>query len=238
VRSASGADLDRAFYDRKLPQDDPGYGAWVSRIRAYFEAYAERLDCRLAGTPGVIAELGAGGCTLALCASQLPNVRRVICLDISLERMRKLVELSQRYVGGDPAKLVFEQGDFNGVLPFTNESMNAVLFDAALHHARSIWQVLGECHRVLATGGLLIAQREQTVTPFRARRQLRRLLASEEVRLGVCENSYLREQYEYYLSANGFRPEFLKVEGSRKRRLLRFLNGTLFADGVILGYRD
>jgi hypothetical protein len=96
-----------------------------------------------------------------------------------------------------------------------------------------MWHMLAECNRVLKQNGLLIAQREAYLSGIRAGRQLNRLLQAPEVLAKVSENMYLKEQYEYYLRANGFNPVFIRVAKSNLKSLLWFLNGTVFCDGVI-----
>ena len=89
-----------------------------------------------------------------------------------------------------------------------------------------------ECNRVLEKGGLLIAQRESFLSPFRSTTQIKKLLEAPEVAAKVSENMYLKQQYEYYLTVTGFAPEFLKASPSKIKYALSLFNGSLFCDGI------
>ena len=206
---------------------------WMREIEFYFEGYSERLNANLAGSNGRVAELGAGSCGLSVCLSRLPNVKRVTSLDISAKRMAKMIDLSVSVLGGEKTKITPIACDFNGVLPFADGELDALLFDAALHHTRSMWNTLAECHRVLKKGGLLIAQRESYLTSYRAKRQISKLLKTPEISANVSENMYLREQYEYYLHVSGFDVNFIARTQSNLKAILFPVNGLLFTDGVL-----
>lgn len=229
---------DKEFYDREEVGSEADHRRFMEEIKWYFRAYADRLNDELAGTSGAVAELGAGSCGLSSCLSTLPNVRKVIAADISSVRMDKMLALSLGIIGGDGTKIEVRPSDFNQRLPFDDQSLDAVLFDAALHHTRSMWGLLAECNRVLREGGLLIAQRESYLSAIRARRQLGFLLRSPEVAAQVSENMYLREQYEYYLRVSSFRVEFIPTSMSRIKRFLGPLNGCLFSDGVLFCHKE
>lgn len=224
---------DKEFYDREPLGSELEHRRFMEEIQCYFGAYSDRLDRELAGTSGRVAELGAGSCGLSSCASRLPSVRKVYAADISSIRMNKMLALSAKILGADLSKIETVECDFNQRLPFDDETLDAVLFDAALHHSRTMWGLLAECHRVLRSGGLLIAQREAYLSPLRAGRQLGVLLQSPEVSAQVSENMYLLEQYEYYLKVNGFDVSFIPYSQSSLKRSLKPLNGTLFTDGVL-----
>lgn len=225
---------DLAFYDNEPIGSLADHAKWMREIEFYFEAYADRLNNSLNGTNGYVAELGAGSCGLSVCLSRLSNVKRVSSLDISAKRMAKMIDHSASVLGGDKTKITPLACDFNGILPFSDGELDAVLFDAALHHTRSMWNTLSECNRVLKTGGVLIAQRESYLSPLRAKRQISNLLKSPEIAASVSENMYLKEQYEYYLKVSGFNVDFILRTQSRIKSKLSQLNGMLFTDGVLL----
>lgn len=226
---------DQAFYDQESVSSREEHEKWMREIEFYFTSYAARLNDALADTKGIIAELGAGSCGLSICLSRLSNVRHVYSLDISDARMRKMLGLSSEILGGNITKIEPLASDFNARLPFEDGVLDAVLFDAALHHSRSMWHLLAECNRVLRKGGLLIAQRESYLSALRATNQLDKLMKSPEVAAQVSENMYLKGQYEYYLKVNGFEVEFQPRSQSKIKSALAFLNGgTLFSDGVLL----
>jgi SAM-dependent methyltransferase len=230
----AGSAADREFYDRYSESTDAQHEAFMREIEAYFLSYANLLERRLAGTTGVVVELGAGSCGLSACASRLRSARKVVAADISMVRIDSLLQRSVATLKGDISRINTIACDFNERLPFEDGSVDAILFDAALHHARSIWGLLAECRRIIKPAGVLIAQRESYLSPLRARRQLRALLQTPEVSAKVSENMYLREQYTYYLEVSGFAPSFHPFSPSRLKRLLRPLNGRLFSDGVLI----
>jgi len=225
---------DQAFYDNEPIGSPEEHAKWMQEIKFYFDRYAYRLNANLAGLNGHVAELGAGSCGLSVCLSRLENVKRVTSLDISSKRMARMIDVSASVLRGDQSKITPVACNFNGTLPFDDGELDAILFDAALHHTRSMWSTLAECNRVLSPGGVLIAQRESYLSPFRARRQITKLLNTPEIAAKVSENIYLLDQYKYYLSVSGFNVEFIGVERSYLKKLLSFANGfALFTDGVL-----
>ena len=213
---------DQAFYDQEPVGSLEDHAKWMREIEFYFHGYADRLNSALAGS-----------CGLSVCLSRLENVRRIASLDISLIRMQKMIDLSANVLGSDKSKIQPIACDFNGRLPFQDGELDAVAFDAALHHTRSMWTTLGECNRVLRTGGILIAQRESYLSALRSKKQIAHLLESPEVAANVSENMYLLEQYLYYLKVNGFGVEFIKRTPGTIKSVMPMLNGSLFTDGVL-----
>ena len=172
-------------------------------------------------------ELGAGTCTSSLIVSQEGWAGRIVASDISDVRLQQMTTRWQLLVGGDRGKIEFVQGNFNDPLPFADDSFDLVLMDAALHHARNIWQILAEIRGMLIPRGVFIAQREAYTSPLTNWITFKRLLASPEVAAAVSENAYLRSQYDYYLRANGFDPTFRPVYSRLIFKLLFFTNGWL-----------
>ncbi|MBJ7437641.1 MAG: class I SAM-dependent methyltransferase [Sphingopyxis sp.] len=224
---------DKAFYDAEAIGVGENHAIFVREISGYFASYAQQLNDDLRGTTGVIVELGAGSCTLSCNASQLENVTRVIAADISSKRMEKSIVNTAALLDADIQKITTVECDFNDRLPFDDQSVDAIMFDAALHHARNIWNLISECQRVLTPSGKLIAQRESYLNALRADRQMAYLLKTPEVSAQVSENMYLKSQYEYYLKVNGFSVEFIPYTRSRLKRILGFANGWLFVDGSL-----
>lgn len=228
---------DKVFYDNEPVASRDKHERWMREIECYFNGYATRLNRLLEGSTGIVAELGAGSCGLSACLSRMSHISKVYALDISRARMQKMMLLSCEILDGNLTKIESVEGDFNALLPFDDSSLDVVLFDAALHHSRTIWNLLSECRRVLRPNGVLIAQRESYLNPFRAKLQIENLLGSQEIASSVSENMYLKEQYEYYLRVNGFEVEFLPCSFSRVKSALSFLNGYLFCDGTLYCYR-
>lgn len=224
---------DKAFYDAEAIATGDEHVIFVDEISSYFSSYAARLERDLQGTSGVVVELGAGSCALSCNVSRLANANRIIAADISSKRMSLAIDSSADILKADRQKISTVECDFNGRLPFDDASVDAILFDAALHHARNIWNLLAECNRILRPGGKLIAQRESYLSALRANEQIGVLLKTPEVSAQVSENMYLKAQYEYYLKVNGFSVEFIPYTNSRLKRILRFANGWLFVDGSL-----
>lgn len=227
---------DKAFYDDQGDAQDPFWTNWhhSPKFTSYVRVSESLVRRHFASGLHTSLELGAGTCTLSLALSHLPMLGRMICMDISAERMRTLApKVASTMTLARQDKLEHLAGSFNERLPFDDASIDLVLFDAALHHASSPWELLAECRRVLRPGGLLVAQREQYLATSTFPYVLRRLLKTEEVRAGVVENAFLRAQYEYFLRARGFEPRFTGVAESALQRVLSFSNGMLFSKWVI-----
>ena len=225
---------DKLFYDNEIQSTPSEHLALMNEIKGYYDRWSSYVDHFNNLNDGVVVELGAGSCGLSLCVSKIPSIKKIYAVDISSNRMKRLMDFSNNFINGIVGKIQTIESDFNGVLPFNDNSVDVVLFDASLHHSRSIWSTLQECNRVLKPGGMVIAQREAYLSRYRFRGQLKRLLKTPEVLANVSENIYLKEQYEYYFIANGFHPDFIKYSSSAGKRWLSILNGHLFTDGVII----
>lgn len=227
---------DKKFYDESVAElTVAALRAHCGTVTKYIAAFDGRLNASGAGRPLKVLELGAGSCVTSLVLSRRDNIAQIVCLDISLRKMQEVLPSSVVAVGAcSPEKISMIEGHFDAPLPFTAEEFDVVIFDGALHHARSMWFILEECRRVLRPDGVLIAQREQYLGAATAGIVLKRLLRSPEVKAGVSENAYLRAQYEYYLRAVGFDSvEFFPVAETTFQRLFAFLNGLLFSKWVI-----
>lgn len=234
LQSSSKITADQSFYDQETKLDAGKHRNWMNEIRFYHEAYVEFLNDRL-GSSSTVIEMGAGSCGLSLCLSKLPKIKKIYSVDISAKRMSDLMKISNETIHGDIGKVEPVEADFNKGFKFETGSIDAVFFDASLHHCRDIWSVIEECKRILKPGGLLIAQRESYLSPLRAHTQLSELLKTPEVQASVSENMYLKDQYLYYLKVYGFECQFIKRTKSRLKNWLSFLNGSLlFTDGVIV----
>lgn len=224
---------DKAFYDAEAIAIGDEHIVFVDEISFYFASYADRLKSDLRGTDGVVVELGAGSCALSCNVSRLSTAKRIVAADISSKRMQLAIDRSAEILKAQREKISTVECDFNGRLPFEDASVDAILFDAALHHARNIWNLLSECRRILRPGGKLIAQRESYLSALRADSQVGVLLKTPEVSAQVSENMYLKAQYEYYLKVHGFDVDFIRHSKSRLKRFLAFANGSLFVDGTL-----
>ena len=224
---------DKSYYDtQQAKRSDTQYAAYINTNLAIFKQFKQHLAPYIQGKSGLEAlEVGAGTCALALAISEFDEITNIYCTDISAERMKQYMPESAPLVKGcQPNKLHFDEMDMNIRFPFEDGSLDLILFDAALHHSRAIWETLDECHRVLKPDGLIASPREQYLSPWRESQQINYLLGSEEVKSGVSENIYLKRQYAYYLRACGFKPNFVAYYTRPIKKLLRPLNGRLFSD--------
>lgn len=240
----SGSDAkrspDQEHYHKETHYfSDPGFiGRHRILMDAYMSTWRDRLAAHAIRKGGIrTLELGAGTCTLSLTLSQEPWIRSMHCSDISAVRMRALVGDVAKAVGGRLDRLSFSEGDFTDPLDFADGAFDVVLFDSALHHSRNMWQTLRECHRILVDGGLMIAQREAYLGRLTYGPVLHRNLRSTQVRDGVAENAYLKEQYDYYLRATGFKPTFIPAAPGRFK-MISFLNGLIQSKWTIFAERQ
>ena len=233
----SGAQArEKQFYDESVTHLSlAALQEHSATVRKYVNAFAGRLDAFGTNRALRVLELGAGSCVTSLLLSSRSDVQAIVCVDISSRKMQEVLPTSIRAVGlCSPEKLTLVEGHFDARLPAEAEEFDVVIFDGALHHARSMWFILEECRRVLRPGGVLIAQREQYLGAVTAGLKLSRLLQTPEVKAGVSENAYLRSQYEYYLRAVGFDAvTFLPVAETSFQKAFGFLNGLIFSKWVI-----
>jgi ubiquinone/menaquinone biosynthesis C-methylase UbiE len=226
---------DQEFYAGSVNYFDDENAGYMARhfsvVRSYIRAISPALDPFAAQLNGRIRflELGAGTCTTTLSLRKMYPEASFTCADISLSRMEHLIAKTASLIGAAPEGIELVECDISHSLPFHDGQFDIVVFDASLHHSCNIWRTLAECRRVLARNGAIAALREQYLAPFTAGYALRRLLKTEEVRSGVAENAYLKAQYAYYFSANGFAPQFYGVTPELLFRLLSPLNGLFFS---------
>lgn len=234
--SPISASLDKAHYDAEVQYFEvPGFldrhEAMMREYLASFRATLERFAIARGGVRTI--ELGAGMCMMSLLLSREPWIKEMHCSDISSVRMSALADRIAERIGGTTENMTFSEDDFTDPLPFADRSFDVIMFDSALHHTRNMWMTLRECHRVLKDGGLIIAQREQYLGRLTYGPILRRILHSRQVRDGVTENAYFKEQYNYWLRATGFRPSFVPVSHG-KFRYVAPLNGWLHSKWTII----
>lgn len=225
---------DKKFYSDSFHYFDAEnraeFNSHVTTVSQYIDAIAPQLAGQAERKDSMeIVELGAGTCLSSLMIRKRFPAARLTCVDISLSRMRSLIDKSADLLGTTSDDINLVEADFTFPLPFGDSQFDIVVFDAALHHSRDIWTTLTECRRVLRSNGAIAALREQYLAPMSYRMALDRLLRSPEVQAGVAENAYLKAQYAYYFRANGFDPNFLSVCPNWKWRLLSPLNGLLFS---------
>lgn len=203
----------------------------LATVKSYISVISDCLDEFYRRRDGNVrfVELGAGTCLTSLSLRKMYPKAKFTCVDISMIRMEQLLSKSAALVGVSDGGFELTECDISNKLPFGDNQFDVVVFDASLHHSRNMWLTLGECKRILAPDGAVAALREQYLASFTAGIALRRLLQTEEVRSGVAENAYLKEQYAYYFRATGFSPQFRSVTPGAQWRLLSPFNGLLFS---------
>jgi len=226
---------DKDFYDNVDQLNPKNLAQSIRLIASYFFSYQSLLRKHFHDREDIrILELGAGTCTLSALLSKEPYVRSILALDISIRKMHSLMEFTQQQIRGDVQKIQLAEGNISEAFSIDDGSFDLILFDASLHHSRSIWTTLLECRRVIRAGGMLVAQSEQFLGKLSHRRVLERLWRSSEVQAGVSENAYLKAQYEYYFRACRFSVRFRPFFENYLQRVLSPLNGHLFSKWIIL----
>jgi SAM-dependent methyltransferase len=141
-------ELNRRYYDAHAHAEDD---------RRLFEVEPHRQHAMELIVPWVASSLRPGDRVLDVAGGSGAHASRIVRaapgvtvagIDISAEMVR------QR--GEDPLLTENVVGDMEA-LPFADESFDAVLFVAALHHVPDALTALGEAHRVLRPGGQLFA---------------------------------------------------------------------------------
>ena len=230
----STATTDKRFYDEENEYSDVALQLFVNKQSAYIDQYRALLVDHFGSRPIRMLELGAGTCALSLSISTSLVVQQGVMFDISATRMQRYAPRVCQILGIESPVFQYVEGDFSNLSSLAEEEFDLILFDASLHHARSIWNLLSSCRELLAPGGLLVAQREQYLARLSAGWVLNRLIGTDEVRSGVSENAYLREQYLYYLRVCGFDACAIAAPETRFQKLMFFLNGVVFSKWVIV----
>lgn len=155
VRADEGWGASDAGYYRALPwvaRDDPQAGIWRIRAKS-FRALIDRVvapcEVRL-GRPLKILDLGAGNCWLSNRLAERGHF--VAAVDLSTDT-RDGLGASEWY---DPASTFLPlQAEFD-FLPFTNDQVDLVVFNASLHYSTDCALTLTEAERVLHPDGCLV----------------------------------------------------------------------------------
>lgn len=199
-----------AYYDRIANKWHTVTGFHGGAFKRY--VLNDRLLERVGAVEGLrILELGAGnGYFLAWMlrrfSGQTP--RRVVVTDYS----QALLDLAQRYFRVEGAE--YCALDVRSRFPFPDESFDLILATMVFNETSTagLKRALGECNRVLAGRGRLIAtvSHPDFIDGLRQRRELRRahgglltMPGSQGLRLPIFPRTV--EQYEAILSKAGFR---------------------------------
>lgn len=156
----------------------------------YYSAYIfPDLDIK-----GRVLDLGAGFCWLgAKIAKEIPGTE-VTCSDVSLQGLEAGTELS-RHMGADIKGFVRAQS-YN--LPFEDNSFDAVVSHAFLHHVDDLEQTLKEVRRILKPGGQYIATGEPASAPLFLPIYKKRLEKDLKDHPGVNENIFTFKEWRSY----------------------------------------
>ena len=232
-------DNDKIFYEKEGIGDKDYNLKMFKKAKHHFEIAFKVAKNKILKEGKILVEMGAGSCAMSIQMSKILNIRRVICTDISLNRLRRSHKEAMNYFNYFPEEIELIELDMNEKFDLPSNFADIILFYASLHHARNIWNCLSESYRILKPGGQLIALREGICPILLSNRALYRLMRTEEVQMGVSENIYTLPQYLYYLRVNGFQAEALPViynEGVKDfiKKTLWFLNGIVYGGSYVL----
>lgn len=225
---------DKLFYDDEYEYTEEALRQSVDKQTVYITRYQHLLANYFNGRPIRVLELGAGTCTLSLSLSKALKISQGVMFDISAKRMQQCAPRVCKILEITLPDFEYVEGNFSDLSSFPKGEFDLILFDASLHHARSIWDLLSTCRNHLAPDGLLIAQREQYVARLTAGWVIDRLIKTVEVRNGVSENAYLLEQYLYYLKVSGFDVSSIAAPETTFQKIMFFLNGFIFSKWVLI----
>jgi ubiquinone/menaquinone biosynthesis C-methylase UbiE len=147
---------------------------------------------------GTVLDLGAGSCWLSALVSRLPQVDRVIALDLSESFLLSVGVRVLKHLGADFSKVVFAASDFNEI-PLESESVHCAFVFAAIHHSLSPIKTLQEVGRCLRRGGvMMVLENPSSVRQITQTRERALAMSSD-----VTEVAYTRGELEYTLRVAG-----------------------------------
>lgn len=153
VRRAEGRGAENADFYRSLPYHDlSGRMEADWRIRATsFEAFIKHILLPMeskAGGPGTILDLGAGNGWLA---NQLARRGHIVAaVDLTTNDFDGLGCFRFYETTFTPIQAEFDH------LPFIDQSIDLILYNASLHYSTQYERTLGEASRVLETDGKIV----------------------------------------------------------------------------------
>jgi SAM-dependent methyltransferase len=188
---------------------------------------------------GVIVDLGAGTCWLGAMLARIPQVERVIAIELSRRRLELLAPVALAHLGAPAEKVERVVADFfaHGL---GREVADMVFIDSAFHHATDPVALARAAFELLKPGGLFVLLREPTLSLLRRRRD-----HGVEDEHGSFEHEYLAGRYLRFLREAGFEASKHRASGgwrTRRGRLavrppLMWLNGVLFSEYTYVGRR-
>ena len=198
-----------------------------------FQQFLNSIDFDIRGR---VIELGAGSCWLSAEFSKMPEVEEVVAVDLSDNELLLKAPIALETFQANMEKMTFIVGNFNAA-HFQPESFDVVAFARALHHSSDVRESLRQAHRLLRTGGRVIAFQEH-IQPRVLSPQRRRALARRTtVELSLA-------QYRQAFAETGFRMKTVPYFCNNPRKIWRltvndrhlvqytprrFLNGLFYA---------
>lgn len=114
---------------------------------------------RLLPQDATVLDLGCGSGWLTAKLTARPGVARVLAWDSSYRLLSEVLPDMLRLLDGDAAKVRTICADFTPLL-LDDASVDTIVMASAFHHADRPRDLLGECHRVLRSGGRLLLLNE------------------------------------------------------------------------------
>lgn len=115
------------------------------------------------GLKGVVLDLGAGTCWTSAIVSKMPNVQKVIAVDISRHRLGIIAPVVFDQYEADTGKITRVLGSFDKIKMEAN-SADCVILVEAFHHAYRPDRLMSEITRVLKPGGIVLISGENIPT--------------------------------------------------------------------------
>jgi len=214
---------------------------WKKKVSSGRVAYFRRC-LRKIPVSGRVLELCAGCCCLGSEVSKLSSVKEIFCLDFSERLLEDIAPKMMNYLNANKKKITRIVGDAYN-LQFKDKTFDWVIIDAALHHIDDMDRFLSGVKRVLRDDGHFLAIREPIIPKLRP--GSKSAFGKYERSLGLTENIYTKQEWNYFFRKNGFELRFLPFipEYDYKYKLinrtpLKLLNGSLFAHYLFIAKKQ
>ena len=167
------------FYDKPVDID---VFKQKQKLKPYVKTALQMLEARMKGGGDrrlKILEIGAGTGVFSKEICTRVNGSLLVLSDISIRKVESFDDSDGLARAVDTKNIFLDMDD-----PQCFEKVKAqfglfdiILFDAALHHAASLWLTLGFCKTLLAENGCVVASREQFLSKWFYRRDIEKLKA-------------------------------------------------------------
>ncbi len=115
------------------------------------------------GLKGIVLDLAAGTCWTSSIVSKMPDVQKVIAVDISRHRLGIIAPIVFDQYKADTGKITRVLGSFDKIKMEAN-STDCVILVEAFHHAYRPDRLMTEITRVLKPGGIVLISGEHIQT--------------------------------------------------------------------------